>query len=441
MRSARWPRRARRAPRDIQDLIGQIQKEVKVIAEGINASAAAATTEVEKGQVVTRQLDQVRIDMLEIQKGCREILTAAELGDEAAKEAQKGSEAVSAAAEQQSSACQQAMRMVDQQTTALNQSEQASTTLSETAEELKSSSDIGKSAEQVAAASEELSATVEEINRAATQILAAIDEISRGAQQQAAATHQSAVALSEIERTAKLSSERANLAREKGEAIATSVRINRGAVDALISGVMQTVEANARSRGQINGLDQVARRIDKITDAITTVSIQTNMLAVNGSIEAARAGEFGKGFAVVSTDIRNLARDSAENAERIKDLVKAVQDQVGAVRRDLEEIAAAAATEVEKNKAITANLSTMETDLDVILVGNVEIASGANDILAALSEAKRGTEQISAAASQTQQSASQAAQAARDQSKGAGELAEAVEEIAALADELQNSGS
>ena len=75
------------------------------------------------------------------------------------------------------------------------------------------------------------------------------------------------------------------------------------------------------------------------------------MLAVNGSVEAARAGEFGKGFAVVSTDIRNLARDSAENADRIKDTVKAIQDQIVGVRSDLTEIADAAAAEVEKNKA------------------------------------------------------------------------------------------
>ena len=34
------------------------------------------------------------------------------------------------------------------------------------------------------------------------------------------------------------------------------------------------------------------------------------MLAISGSIEAARAGDFGKGFAVVSADIRNLAKDS-----------------------------------------------------------------------------------------------------------------------------------
>ena len=430
-----------KSARDIQDLIGQIQRDVTVIAEGINAAATAATAEVEKGQVVTSQLEQVRVDMAEIEHGCREILTAAEQGNAAAHEAQKGAEAVSAAAEEQSSACQEAMRTVDQQTTALGTSEQASSELSETAEELKNSSDIGKSAEEVAVAAEELSSSVEEINRAAAQIMTAIDEINRGAQQQAAATHQSAAAITEIERAASLSSDRATLARDKGQAIAESLRINRSAMDQLISGVLLTVEDNARSRGQINGLEQVARRIDKIVDAITTVSIQTNMLAVNGSIEAARAGEFGKGFAVVSTDIRNLARESAENAERIKDLVKAVQDQVSAVRRDLEEIAAAAVAEVEKNKAITSSLAMMESDLGIILTGNEEIAIGAADILSALSEAKSGTEQISNAAAQTQQAASQAGQAAREQAKGAEDLAAAVEEIAALADDLQNTGS
>ena len=87
------------------------------------------------------------------------------------------------------------------------------------------------------------------------------------------------------------------------------------------------------------------------------------------AIEAARAGEFGKGFVVVSTDIRNLARDSAENADRIKDLVKAVQDQIGAVGRDLVEIAAVSAGEIEKAKASTANLITIEEDVSVIEKG------------------------------------------------------------------------
>jgi len=163
------------------------------------------------------------------------------------------------------------------------------------------------------------------------------------------------------------------------------------------------------------------------------------MLAINGSIEAARAGEFGKGFMVVSTDIRNLARESAENADRIKDVVKATQDQIVAVRRDLEQIAAAAAVEVQNNKAITTNLAMVEQDMAIVLSGNEEILKGSDIILTAVQEAQKATQQIAIAADQASKGAVEAASAAKQQSKGAEELAVAVEEIASLADELQNS--
>ena len=189
---------------------------------------------------------------------------------------------------------------------------------------------------------------------------------------------------------------------------------------------------------QVKDLEQVSRRIDKIVGAITTVSIQTNMLAVNGSIEAARAGEFGKGFVVVSTDIRNLARDSAENADRIKDLVKAVQDQIAFVSTDLGEIVKSAINEVELAKASTGNLNVIETDVAEVDRGTQEILAAANEIAGAIGQAKKGLEQISAAAQQADKAATEAAGAAEQQSKGAEELASAIEEIASLADELQS---
>ena len=174
-------------------------------------------------------------------------------------------------------------------------------------------------------------------------------------------------------------------------------------------------------------------------DAITTVSIQTNMLAVNGSIEAARAGEFGKGFVVVATDIRNLAQDSAENADRIKDLVKAVQDQIGVVGRDLDEIVATAVAEVEKAKLTTVNLVSIETDIVAVEVGTTEILAAANEIGAAVVQVKRGVEQISAAAQEATKASEEAATAAKQQSQGAEELAAAIEEVSSLADELQSA--
>jgi methyl-accepting chemotaxis protein len=427
-----------KSARDIQALIGTIQTDVKVIAEGINRAAETSRSEVEKGKVITVQLEVTRVSLGGILAGSEEIARFSIESERAAIEAQKGAEMIAAAAEEQSAACEQAMKTVDQQTTALSQSDQASNQLSALSEDLRNASDVTKSAEEVASAAEELSSAVEEINRAAAEIMTALDQINRGAQQQSSGAQQSTAAVTQIERGTTISEERAGTAIEACSTMTTQLAENGAAVEQLIIAVSESLSETIKSRDQVNGLEQVSRRIDKIVDAISTVAIQTNMLAVNGSIEAARAGEFGKGFMVVSTDIRNLARDSAENAERIKDLVKAIQDQIVMVRRDLEDISAAAASEVEKNKAITSNLKLVTDDLVIVADGNREILTGAQQAAQMLGEVKKGSEQIAAAAQQAGTAASQAQQAAREQSKGAEDLAAAIEEIASLADELQN---
>jgi len=206
----------------------------------------------------------------------------------------------------------------------------------------------------------------------------------------------------------------------------------------LINGINESAKASQAGIKQVKSLEQVSRRIDKIVEAITTVSVQTNMLAVSGSIEAARAGEFGKGFVVVSGDIRNLAHDSAENADRIKDLVKAVQDQIALVSADLDEIVKAALDETEKAKLTTANLNQIEADIAEVDRGAAEILAAANEIAAAIDQVKKAGEQIAAAAQEADKAANEAAGAAEQQAKGAEELAAAIEEIASLADELQS---
>ena len=293
---------------------------------------------------------------------------------------------------------------MDQQGQALDKSQAASEQLSTLAEDLKNSTDIAKSAEEMASVAEELSSAVQEISAAAAEIMAAIEQISKGSQQASAAAQQSSAGNAQIEKGATLSQERAKAGLESGRAISDLVKSSRTAVEELISGVSKALEETNKSSQLITTLEQVSRRIDKIVDAITTVSIQTNMLAINGSIEAARAGEFGKGFMVVSTDIRNLARESAENADRIKDVVKATQDQIVAVRRDLEQIAAAAEAEVQTNKTITTNLATVEQDMAIVLTGNEEILKGADIILTAVQEAQKATQQIALVADTAPQS-------------------------------------
>jgi len=428
-----------KSARDIQGLVTQIQSEVQVIASGINDSATTIRGEAERGKVVVAQLDAIAKDSQAIVDGAREILVAAEQSNRASGLALSGAEAIAAAAEEQSGATEESAKTVSEQTIALSQAEQASSSLAEVADDLRTSSDISKSAEDVASAAEELSSAVQELTRSSAQIMVAIEQIRKGAQNQAAACAESATAMAQIEKGIELSSGRASVAVDKAVTMRALLTENKSNVLSLVNGIEASLGSTRESMAQIKALEAVSRRIDKIVDSISTVSIQTNMLAVNGAVEAARAGEFGKGFVVVATDIRNLAHDSAENADRIKDMVRSIQEQITVVSRDLQDILIAAGQEIEKTRSIVSNLDVIDGDVQRLEMGNREVLELSDEMVAAVTQVRTGVEQVAAAAAESEKSATESAAAARQQSQGADELAAAIEEIASLADELQTA--
>ncbi len=74
-------------------------------------------------------------------------------------------------------------------------------------------------------------------------------------------------------------------------------------------------------------LKEKADEIRSITELISNISEQTNMLSLNAAIESARAGEAGKGFAVVAEEIRALAAQSKESTNKIAWIVNALNEQ------------------------------------------------------------------------------------------------------------------
>ena len=147
--------------------------------------------------------------------------------------------------------------------------------------------------------------------------------------------------------------DRAELSVEKALGTQKLLASNKVNVDALIVNVGKSADASAESAKNILELEERTRRIDKIVDAIVMVTVQTKMLAVNGNVEAARAGEYGRGFSVVAGDIRSLANESSENADKIKDLVKNVQTQIAKVAGDIELAGNKGRAEVERAKVST----------------------------------------------------------------------------------------
>ncbi len=267
--------------------------------------------------------------------------------------------------------------------------------------------------------------------------MAAVEQIDRASRLQASATQETSAALDQIEKSAKLAETNSPRRGRTRADVEAALKTGRGSVENLIGGVNAGLQDTQASVSTVTRLGGVGRKIEKIVDAIALITVQTSMLAVSGSVEAARAGESGRGFAIVSNDIRALAREASANVERAKDTARGVLEQIAVLKSDLEQIASSSQVEVENSRAVSAILEKLGGEIAEMRAANASIVSGAAEILAAAAQTAAGARQVAAASEEASAAARQAATAAAEQSRGAEDLAAAIEEIASLADELQ----
>ena len=86
------------------------------------------------------------------------------------------------------------------------------------------------------------------------------------------------------------------------------------------------VEASNELSVALREMSNSSKKIEDIVDLVEEFAFRTNILAINASIEAAKAGDQGKGFAVISIEVRDLAQRVAEAANEISSLVTESKD-------------------------------------------------------------------------------------------------------------------
>ncbi len=176
--------------------------------------------------------------------------------------------------------------------------------------------------------SDELSQLYAAFNESTSHMEALVASIQQGAQGVGSASSEIAQGNEDLaSRTEEQSSSLVETATSMEQITATV----RQSADSARQAQTMTQEAASRAeqgsqvadqaRQAMQGIFEANRQITAIVEAIDSIAFQTNLLALNASVEAARAGEHGRGFAVVAGEVRKLASRSAEEAERIRQLV------------------------------------------------------------------------------------------------------------------------
>lgn len=100
----------------------------------------------------------------------------------------------------------------------------------------------------------------------------------------------------------------------------------------------RAVEFSQSSEKNVKHLQQISQEIGDVVQLITDIAEQTNLLALNATIEAARAGEAGKGFAVVASEVKELASQTSKATDEIAQKIQSIQSASGESAESISQI-------------------------------------------------------------------------------------------------------
>lgn len=277
-------------------------------------------------------------------------------------------------------------------------------------------------AQQVAASAEELNANADQMTSSSEQVSLAVQEVSASAETQLNGSEDSANSLEEVSTGVGRIVDSSTKVSELVNRMSSQAEIGGKAVRDTLDQMTSIQSSVDNTNMNITSLLTRSNEVSTILKAITDISEQTNLLALNAAIEAARAGEHGKGFAVVADEVRKLAEQSKISAGEISTIVQGIQNDV----QDA----------VEKMSQVTANVDNgLEVSNDAMDKFE-EILRSSTDIKPQMEEVTAISEQMSAAVQQVATTANDLASIARNNAASSQEVAASTEEQLAAMQEI-----
>ncbi|MET1412560.1 methyl-accepting chemotaxis protein [Roseibium sp. HPY-6] len=186
--------------------------------------------------------------------------------------------------------------------------------------------------------------------------------------------------------------------------------------------VSETVDAAEASNQNVQTLSEAAEHIGSVVNLIRDIAEQTNLLALNATIEAARAGEAGRGFAVVASEVKQLAEQTSKATDEISGQISGIQTSV----KDAAGAIGNISVKVSEIKDLT---SSVADAIEEQRAANEEIARSAKSASDSTGAAENSMNTVSGVVLQTSQEAGSVNSASDLVSEASAKLTEEVEKF------------
>jgi methyl-accepting chemotaxis protein len=167
--------------------------------------------------------------------------------------------------------------------------------------------------------------TIATITTSANEIVDTVQSQEIAVNQQANTAISTTDSINELENISDQTAQQANDSANGAQQALALAEEGTQAVQKTISEMSDLRDRVDEIAQQIVNLGEQTGQITTVSDLVSDLAKQTNMLALKAAVEAARAGEQGKGFGVVAGEIRKLADESKKSAQKINNLAADIQ--------------------------------------------------------------------------------------------------------------------